>query len=84
MLRSVAVVGTDVSEERSASSIKVTRMVELAMLAATSNWCMMRKIILMMDALRYSETSVPARATRRNIPEYGILHSHHREDYNLT
>jgi hypothetical protein len=47
MLRRVALVSTDVSEE-----------------------------------LRASETSVLTRATRRNIPENGVLHSHRRENLN--
>jgi hypothetical protein len=34
---------------------------------------------LMMEALRFSETSVLTRAPQRKIPEYGILLSHRRE-----
>jgi hypothetical protein len=60
MLRRVALVKTDVSEELSASFIRVTRIGELGTtLAETSN----------RRTLRINTT----RATRRNIPEDGIL-----------
>jgi hypothetical protein len=65
MLRRVALVITDVSEEPGVSFIRVTRIGELGTTqAATSN-------------RRTQRTSV---ATRRNIPEDNILHSHRREN----
>jgi hypothetical protein len=71
MLRRVALVRTDVSEELSASFIRVTRIGELVTtLAVTSNRCS-------------SETSVLTRATWCNIPEDTILHSHCRENLKL-
>jgi hypothetical protein len=54
MLRRLAFVRTDVSEELSASFIRVTRIGELG-------------TTLMKEALSPSETSVLTRATRRNI-----------------
>jgi hypothetical protein len=92
----LALVITDVSEERIASIIRVKRIRQLGTLAVTSNFfrTVLRLLVidnivpsspilvtLMMETTRPSATSVLTRATRCQTPEDDILHSHHRKNF---
>jgi hypothetical protein len=67
MLHRLALVRTDVSEELIASFISVVPSSPIL-------------VTLMTEALSSSKTSVLTRATRCNIPEDAILHSHLHEN----
>jgi hypothetical protein len=80
MWRRVILVRANVSEERVAPIIVFVHSVLQVLVTAN----VPRSLILfalMMEATRSYETSALSRATRRHIPEDGILHSHRRENH---
>jgi hypothetical protein len=87
MLRRVALVRTDVSEERIAFIAAEKYYVDIVFLRSVRRLLVTANVpsspilvTLMMEALRSSETSVLIIATRRNIREESILHSHRHEN----
>jgi hypothetical protein len=74
MLRRVALVRTDVSEENIASISRVTTIGQVGILAVTSDRSTPIIVTQIMKMTGSSETLVLTRVTRRNISEYCILY----------
>jgi hypothetical protein len=80
MLRRVALVRTDVSEEINASFIRVTRIGELGTTLAVTSNRRQRQVTAIPPRICCKFVAFLTRATRRNNPEDTILHSHRREN----
>jgi hypothetical protein len=70
----VALVITDVSEERIEFLIRVLVIVNVVLSSRIL-------YTMMMETIRFSETQVLTRAIRSHIPENDILHSHRCENF---
>jgi hypothetical protein len=80
MLRRMALVRTNISEEISASFIRVTRIGELGTtLALTTTHTRNDSCYPDEGGAMFLRNVGSSRATRRNIPEDAILHSHPRK-----
>jgi hypothetical protein len=75
MLRRVAFVRTDISEELSASNVSVCRLLVAANVPSSAIL-----VTLTMEAVRSSENSALTRDTRHNIQQDAIFHSRRLEN----